>query len=244
MKMNIDLFTYSNMGARMLNEDSYGIKNDDKRCIAVLCDGLGGHNCGEVASQTAVKNIIEGIHQIKDIQADKLYDVLRIVNDGLVQQQIANPTLNGMRTTAVGCVIDEKGLHYFNSGDSRFYFFSNGTLSTMSKDHSVSQMSVELGEMSFDDIRFDVDRNKLLKVLGQSTSNEIGTIYRPITYKSGDAFLLCSDGFWEYVLEEEMEIDLSKADTAKEWIEFMIVRLLLKFSGNNDNFTVVGGIIK
>lgn len=242
--MNIDLFTYSNEGARPLNEDSYGVKNDENRCIAVLCDGLGGHNCGEVASQAAVKNIMEGISQIDELQADEIYNVLKIVNDGLVQQQIIKPEQKGMRTTAVGCIVDDKELTYFNSGDSRFYFFSNGALSTMTKDHSVSQMSVELGEMSFDDIRFDADRNKLLKVLGESTTNEVGTIYRPISYKSGDAFLLCSDGFWEYVLEEEMEIDLSKANTAKEWIEFMLVRLLLKFSGNNDNFTVVGGIIK
>lgn len=242
--MNIDLFTYSNTGSRPLNEDSFGIKNDENRCIAVLCDGLGGHNCGEVASQIAVKNILEGMSKIDELQADRIYNVLKIVNDGLVQQQIIKPEQKGMRTTAVGCIIDEKELNYFNSGDSRFYFFSNGTLSTMSKDHSVSQMSVELGEMSFDDIRFDADRNKLLKVLGGNTTNEVGTIYKPILYKSGDAFLLCSDGFWEYVLEEEMEIDLSKSNTAKEWIEFMTVRLLLKFNGNNDNFTVVGGIIK
>ncbi len=242
--MNIDLFSYSNMGARPLNEDSYGVKNDDDRCIAVLCDGLGGHNCGEVASQSAVKNILEGISQIETLEADKIYEILRIVNEGLVQHQITHPEFNGMRTTAVGCIVDKNELHYFNSGDSRFYFFSNGTLSCMSKDHSVSQMSVELGEMSFDNIRFDADRNKLLKVLGDNTSNEVGTIYRPIPYKSGDAFLLCSDGFWEYVLEEEMEIDLSKSNSAKEWIEFMLVRLLLKFNGNNDNFTVVGGIIK
>ena len=242
--MNIDLFSYSNMGARALNEDSYGVKNDSRRCIAVLCDGLGGHNCGEVASMIAVKNIIEGISQIGDLQADKIYNVLHTVNEGLVQQQIMKPELNGMRTTAVGCIIDNKELNYFNSGDSRFYFFSNGSLSCMSKDHSVSQMSVELGEMSFDDIRFDADRNKLLKVLGDSSNSDVGTIYRPIRYKSGDAFLLCSDGFWEYVLEEEMEIDLSKSKTAKEWIEFMVVRLLLKFNGSNDNFTVVGGIIE
>lgn len=242
--MNIDLFSYSNMGARALNEDSYGVKNGKNRCIAVLCDGLGGHNCGEVASLTAVKNIVEGISQIENLKADRIYNVLRKVNEGLVQQQITNPELSGMRTTAVGCIVDDKELHYFNSGDSRFYFFSNGTLSCMSKDHSVSQMSVELGEMSFDDIRFDADRNKLLKVLGDSTNSEVGTIYRPITYKRGDAFLLCSDGFWEYVLEEEMEIDLSKAKTAQEWIEFMLVRLLLKFNGNNDNFTVVGGIMR
>lgn len=242
--MNIDLFTYSDAGARPLNEDSYGVKNEANRCIAVLCDGLGGHNCGEVASQLAVKNIMEELSKIDELQTDKIYGVLNGVNNGLIQQQIVRPEQKGMRTTAVGCIVDEKEVTYFNSGDSRFYFFSNGTLSTMSKDHSVSQAFVESGEMSFNDIRFDEDRNKLLKVLGESTTNEIGTIYRPVMHKTGDAFLLCSDGFWEYVLEEEMEIDLSKAKTAKEWIEFMLVRLLVKFNGNNDNFTVVAGIIK
>ncbi|HIW58193.1 MAG TPA: protein phosphatase 2C domain-containing protein [Firmicutes bacterium] len=242
--MDIDIFTYSNIGSRPLNEDSFGIKNDDNRCVAVLCDGLGGYNCGEIASKTAVDNIIEGISKIVDLQADSIYNVLKFVNDGLLQQQIARPELSGMRTTAVGCIIDKTELNYFNSGDSRFYFFSNGALRAMSKDHSVSQMSVELGEMPFDNIRFDKDRNKLLKVLGDRANSDVGTIYRPLTYKSGDAFLLCSDGFWEYVLEEEMEIDLSKSNTAKEWIEFMLIRLLIKFNGNNDNFTVIGGIIK
>lgn len=242
--MNIDLFSYSNMGARPYQEDSYGIKNDENRCIAVLCDGLGGHNCGDVASKAAVKSILDNISQMERVQSDKLYTVLKLVNDGLVQQQIINPEQKGMRTTAVGCVIEKEELTYFNCGDSRFYFFSNGALSTMTKDHSVSQMSVELGEMSFSDIRFDADRNKLLKVLGEDTGNGVGSVYRPIPYKSGDAFLLCSDGFWEYVLEEEMEIDLSKSNTAKEWIEFMLVRLMLKFSSSNDNFTVLGGIIK
>lgn len=242
--MNIDLFTYSDMGARALNEDDFGVKNDVNRCVAVLCDGLGGHNCGEVASQNAVKDILNGIDFLESISAERVYNVIKTANDNLVRQQIAKPEQSGMRTTAVGCIVEPEALTYFNSGDSRFYFFSNGTLRTMSKDHSVSQMSVELGEMSFDDIRFDADRNKLLKVLGENTSNEVGTVYKPIPYKKGDAFLLCSDGFWEYILEEEMEIDLSKSETAKEWIEYMLVRLLLKFNGNNDNFTVVGGIIK
>lgn len=242
--MNIDLFTYTNVGARALNEDSCGVKKDSNRCIAVLCDGLGGHNCGEVASRYGVNNIIEGLSLMENVSSDKIYSIIKAVNNGLVQQQIANPEQNGMRTTAVGCVVDDEKLTYFNSGDSRFYFFSNGNLSTMTKDHSVSQMTVEMGEMTFDDIRFDADRNKLLKVLGENTEGEVGTVYNPIPYKKGDAFLLCSDGFWEYVLEEEMEIDLSKSETAKEWVEYMLVRLLLKFSSENDNFTVIGGIVK
>ena len=242
--MNIDLYTYSNPGSRPLNEDSYGVLNGENRCISVLCDGLGGHNCGEIASKAAVKSILDGVSQLKELKAENLYNILKMVNDGIVKQQMVNPDQKGMRTTAVGCIVENNFMTYFNSGDSRFYFFSNGTLNTMSKDHSVSQMSVELGEMTFDDIRFDADRNKLLKVLGENTTNDVGTVYRPIPVRSGDAFLLSSDGFWEYVLEEEMEIDLSKSATAKEWIEFMLVRLLLKYDGSNDNFTVVGGIIK
>lgn len=241
--MNLDLFTYSDMGARELNEDSYGVRNNNNRCIAVLCDGLGGHNCGEVASKIAVKNILQGISQIHKLNSKDIYNVLKIVNDGLVEQQNKNPEQSGMRTTAVGCVIENNKLTYFNSGDSRFYLFSGGTLEVMTKDHSVSQMSVELHSMTFDDIRHNPDRNKLLKVLGEATSNEVGTVYTPISCKKGDAFLLCSDGFWENVLEEEMEIDLSKSKTAKEWVEYMLVRLLLRFDGSNDNFTVIGGIV-
>ena len=242
--MNIDIYTYSNKGARPHNEDCCGVLKDKDRCVAVLCDGLGGHNCGEVASEFAVKFFLDKISKIPKIQADDIKSILKSVNDGLVQQQTINPEQKGMRTTAVGCIVENEVLTYFNCGDSRFYFFSNGTMTTMSKDHSVSQMSVEMGEMSFDDIRFDADRNKLLKVLGGNESKENGSVYAPITCKSGDAFLLCSDGFWEYVLEEEMEIDLSKSNSAKEWLEFMLVRLLLKFSDSNDNFTVVGGIVK
>lgn len=242
--MNIDLFAYSDKAQRELNEDSFGVKNERNRCVAVLCDGLGGHNCGEVASDFAVKNIVEGLSRIDSIRPEKIQAIIKMVNDGLVKFQQANPAQKGMRTTAVGCVLENKHLTYFNSGDSRFYYFSDGVLSTMSKDHSVSQMSVDMGEMSFDDIRFDVDRNKLLKVMGENNPAEVGTVYAPVECKKGDAFLLCSDGFWEYVLEEEMEIDLSKSRTAEEWINFMIIRLLLRMTGNNDNFTVVAGIIK
>jgi len=240
--MSLDLFYYTNMGGRELNEDSYGIRKLDNRVISVLCDGLGGHNCGEVASQIAVKNILEGITQINELESDKILNVLKIVNDGLVQQQISKPEQKGMRTTAVGCVVEKDNLTFFNSGDSRFYYFRNGSIYTMTRDHSVSQMSVEMGEMTFDEIRFDVDRNKLIKVLGESTTNEVGSVYPPIQYQPGDAFLLCSDGFWEYILEEEMEIDLSKSETAEEWIKFMVVRLLLKLTPENDNFTVICGI--
>lgn len=242
--MNISLFTYTNEGARPVNEDSLGFDNDGKNFYAVLCDGLGGHNRGEVASKLAVEEIMSGISKAEEINADSLFSIMHKANNAIINKQIEQPEYSGMRTTAVGCVINNKEISYFNCGDSRFYYFSDGNMTCMTKDHSVPQMKVELGEMTFDDIRFDADRNKLLKVLGVEVTSEIGSVYRPIAHKPGDAFLLCSDGFWEYVLEGEMEIDLSKSASAKEWIEYMLVRLLLKFDGTNDNYTVIGGIIE
>lgn len=242
--MNIDIFSYTDAGTRPLNEDYYGIKNNGERYTAVLCDGLGGHNCGEIASKTATENIISGINSLNIVNTEGIYNVLQTVNENLIKQQQVYPEFNGMRTTTVGFVIDKEKLYYFNVGDSRFYLFRNGMLYFMTKDHSVPQMSVELGEKSFDDIRFDPDRNKLLKVLGERCTDSVGTIYDYFQYRPGDAFLLCSDGFWEYVLEDEMEIDLSKSETAEDWVKYMLVRLFLKMQGNNDNYSVIGGIIK
>ncbi len=242
--MKLDLYTYSSKGARELNEDYCDKVGDDNRCILVLCDGLGGYDCGEVASKNAAKSLIDSIKQAPAVNDESLSEAMNTANDKLLDLQKKNPAQKGMRTTAVGCVLENETLRFFNCGDSRFYYFSNGALSAMSEDHSVPQMLVKTGDKSFDDIRFSADRNKLLSVLGQETDGtRPGTVYPPIACKPGDAFLLCSDGFWEYVLEEEMEIDLSKAQTAAQWCEFMLVRLLLKFSAENDNFTVMAGII-
>ena len=71
----------------------------------------------------------------------------------------------------------------------------------------------------------------------------MSTVYNTINLQPGDAFLLCSDGFWEYVLEEEMEVDLSKAGSAEDWADFMLVRLLNRVHGDYDNYTVVCGIV-
>ncbi len=242
--MKVDWYAYSGLGGRPLNEDAWDVKDNGKRCVAVLCDGLGGHNCGEIASETAVKTLIDGISKLNVIKPDKLYETVQRANDELLRLQTAKPELRGMRTTAVGCAVEGDIIYYFNSGDSRFYYFSGGRFRCMSRDHSISQMSVTLKSIDFDSIRSDRDRNKLLIVLGEKNTGSVGSIYKPENVKSGDAFLLCSDGFWEYVLEDEMEIDLSKAKDCREWIQFMLVRLLLRVNGDNDNFTAVGGIIR
>ncbi len=241
--MKADIFHYTNQGTRPINEDSFEITNKNGSYVVAVCDGLGGHECGEVASRSAARNIVSGVDFLENITVEGIQKVMVRINDFLMSKQNEKPEIKGMRTTAVACALRNNKIWYFNTGDSRIYIFRNGYLNSMSKDHSISQMTVDIGDMAFKEIRSDPDRNKLLKVLGQEISGDISTVYTPIDVQPGDAFLLCTDGFWEYVFEEEMEIDLSKSASAQEWVNFMLVRLLNRVEGDYDNYTVVAGII-
>lgn len=242
--MNVEFHSYTDIGAREINEDAYEIANSDGRGVFVLCDGLGGYESGEVASKMAAEGFADALSECPQVSRDGIEQIAHAVNGMLTEKQKEDPRCSSMRTTVVGCVLEGGRMLYFNVGDSRFYYFRNGTVYGMTKDHSVPQMEVELGELTFDKIRFDPDRNKLLRVLGEPRNTELCSVYGPINCQPGDAFLMCSDGFWEYVLEEEMEIDLSKSETPEEWVKYMLVRLFLRMNGSNDNYTLIGGMIR
>lgn len=235
---------YTNQGGRPNNED-YALYRADENGIGVwaLADGLGGHDSGEVASKLAAECIISAAEEKPDFSEPALLEMMHDVNRLILEQQKSRPELASMRTTAVAAFSDGVQMRYWNVGDSRFYYFKNGCLYHQSKDHTVSQVAVNLGEITTTQIRFHDDRNKLLKVLGNEPELKITALDDPIPLESGDAFLLCSDGFWEYIYETEMEIDLLKSADPKQWIEHMVRRLLLRVTGNNDNFTAVGVFI-
>lgn len=241
--MNIIAHSYTNKGGRDNNEDfcCYKIHND--KGVFVLADGLGGHNCGEVASRLAAEFVLTEAYKHDSYSDENLLRIMNNANDIVIQKQKENPHQKDMRTTIVAGFIDNEVFKYFNVGDSRLYYFKKGCLYTQTKDHSVSQIAVTMGDITLEQIRFHDDRNKLLKVLGNDESLNIRKLDAAITIEPDDAFLLCSDGFWEYIYEVEMEADLVKSDSPHQWIEHMIKRLLLRVTGNNDNFTVIAGFI-
>jgi len=238
--MNVKIATLSDIGGRSNNDDTVAVRQKENSAWVFVGDGLGGYAGGQMASEAAAKAVMDASHRGSLLIEARLAQTAAAANEAVCQVQ--REKKGNMKTTLVFLTIEDGRAKWMHVGDSRLYHFRNGLLVNQTIDHSVSQMSVEMGEMTFDEIRFDVDRNKLIKVLGESTTNEVGSVYPPIQYQPGDAFLLCSDGFWEYILEEEMEIDLSKSETAEEWIKFMVVRLLLKLTPENDNFTVICGI--
>ena len=140
-----------------------------------------------------------------------------------------------MKTTMVCLLIKGKCAMWAHVGDSRLYHFENDRLEFQTFDHSVSQMAVLRGEISGDEIRGHADRNKLLKALGREETISID-VSKKVDISSGEhAFLLCSDGFWEYVTEADMIKTLKASGTAEEWISKMVGILKKNAKLGNDN---------
>jgi len=241
--MKFDVYSYTNKGGRDYNEDFCGHLQDVGKGVFVIADGLGGHGHGEVASEIAVNYILNTAKSDLEIDDAYLLEIMNGANNAVINHQNSEPVYKNIRTTVAAAFFSEDVFKYFNVGDSRLYYFKNGCLYSQSKDHSVPQMAANMGEITTEEIRNHEDRSKLLKVLGDVENLNIKKIVQGVKIEKGDAFILCTDGFWEYVFETEMELDLLKSSSPKEWCEFMCKRLLRRVTGNNDNFTVLCGIM-
>lgn len=231
MSMMTDIAKYSFSGGRQINEDSVYAGNG----LYIVADGLGGHYGGEIASSAAV-SYMSGNYS-GDMSDSGIDALLEGANQAVCSLN------NGSHTTVAAAFLGGGKFRCANVGDSRVYYFRKNKVFTVTKDHSVCRAAVDMGEMSYEDIRFSEDRSRLLKVLGSEARLNLRTQYKPIQVMDGDAFLICSDGFWEYVHEREMEADLLKADSADSWARLMLKRQLLKARDEGDNYTVVCGII-
>ena len=148
-----------------------------------------------------------------------------------------------MKTTAVALCIRGCQAQWFHVGDSRLYHFYNGILAHYTCDHSVPQISVQLGEIARNEIPLHPDRSRLLRVLGSEENRP--DIVGPTELSAGrHAFLLCSDGFWEYLREEEIQLDLCKSASPEQWIGCLRVRGIKRKDNDADNNTAVAVFIE
>ncbi len=230
--MKIDFYSYSGLGGRPVNEDSYITGNG---CY-IVSDGLGGHDNGEVASGAAIRYIAENFAS-SDLSDERIGKLI------LGADEAVKRSGEGGKATLAAVFTDGDIIRVDNIGDSRVYYFRHGSISFRTKDHSVCQASVDMGEMTDMDVRSSADRSGLFKVLGDDTALKLPKPYDTIEPIDGDAFLICSDGFWENVYEAEMEADLLKAENARDWLTHMLKRHFLRARNEGDNFTAICGII-
>ena len=231
--MKLRAYAYTNRGGRDHNEDSLRFSAEDG--VFVLADGLGGHRCGEVASALAVDALCGGLAGPEAPDEEGLLALFRSANEEILRRQ-TQPGQEEMRTTAVALKIAGETAVWAHIGDSRLYRFRGGELAEVTKDHSVTYRKYLGGEISYMDVYHDDDRGRLLRVLGKEPCRpEAGRA----AVEPGDAFLLCSDGFWEFVYSEEMQADLCRAATPEDWAESMLLRHIRRTPPENDNFSLI-----
>lgn len=230
--------TLSSPGGRQVNEDAANCRllSDAQGCW-VVADGLGGHGGGDVASTLAVNTLIEAYQAKPEFSAEQLSTMLTMAHQALLQGQQDNDRLSAMRSTAVVLMLEGKQALWAHVGDSRLYYFAHGLIVQQTKDHSVPQVMVDAGDLNFEAIRHHEDRNRLTRSLGNNGKLRITVLEQALTINPGDAFLLCTDGFWEFVTESDMQDTLAKSGTPTAWLTAMESILLSRAPASHDNYT-------
>jgi serine/threonine protein phosphatase PrpC len=205
---------------------------------------LGGHELGEMASRLAVESLLNSFAQDKQLSIELLQSNMNRAHEVLINRQKSLAKQSGLKTTLVVLWADQTEIIWGHVGDSRLYIFHGGKICFQTKDHSLPQALVNSGEIKPDEIRFHEDRNRLLQVVGSKERYKPTLANTPYLYKDKDAFLLCTDGFWEYVTEPEMEADYAKSCSPEEWLKRMESRILSQAPQGNDNYSAIAVFVR
>lgn len=234
--MWLDYFTYTSKGGRAYNQDAVGVADTNGGAVCVVADGLGGHLHGEMASRCAVDTMLETAPCAAAEQISWLEDRIAQANEAIMSLQKQH---GNMKTTIVALTVQENQAAWAHVGDSRLYYLHNRAIEAYTEDHSVAYKKYLAGEITRPQIGTDEDQPSLLRALGNPTR------YQPVCFtpdhplEAFDGFLLCSDGAWEYLLDEEILVDFLKADCARTWAELLLLRIMERIPEDNDNLSII-----
>jgi serine/threonine protein phosphatase PrpC len=244
--MQLEMIVLSRAGGRTVNEDAAGFWSTPKACFCALSDGLGGHYGGEIASKLAVQHTLDWFHSTPECSREAIEEALRAANSAIIREQQRNLRLKHMRATAVVlCVNTNDSLAFWgHTGDSRLYCFRQARIVRQTRDHSVVQTMVDAGYLQPRELRTSPNRNKLISALGNGEKFEADVIPVPFRLLHDDVFLLCTDGVWEYVEEEEMEKLLAASASGSEWLKALENQVLARGHSGQDNYSAIAVLCK
>ncbi len=230
-------------GGRKYNEDYALFTAHNAYGCFLVADGLGGHHGGALAAKTACESFKEAFKKEPGVSAEQLKSYLNHSARALDDLQNKSVMQDTAKTTMVALLLGDGSASWAHVGDSRLYFFQEGSIVHQTRDHSLPQRLIDIGEIKPEQLRRHEDRNRLLRVFDGSKNCQFEPVRKPVAISSGNAFLLCTDGFWEYVLEPEMEVDLKTAVDPVDWLSRMESRLLPRVETNHDNYTALAVLI-
>ena len=218
---------------RPTNEDAARVAEEGSRVLAVVADGMGGHEAGEVAARLAVEAIWRGWTKQADPR-ESLLGSFRSAGEAIGRVVAAHPQLAGMGTTCTALAIQHGQAWLAHAGDSRAYLIRASAIYQLSEDHSMVMDQVRHGKLTREQARGHEDRNVLLRALGQAIRVEADAWEEPMAVRAGDRFVLCTDGLHDVVSDAEI---LATAALAPEAACAALVNLA-RTRGGHDNITV------
>ena len=235
---------------RAANQDDFVIRKcSDDTIIAVVCDGMGGANGGNIASAEATAAFMRILDEAEretpsffGVQEEKLFDLLTAAVDeaniSVYDLSADDPSLTGMGTTLVGCIISGDNLYVVNVGDSRLYVFHGDGFEQISHDHSYVQMLVDMGKLSAEEARKAKYKNLITRAVGTERTVTSDVFAAEICH--GDTVVLCSDGLTNLVDPEEIAAEVaSAAETGDLQTACENLIALANERGGLDNITAV-----
>lgn len=244
LKPGIETASLTDLGRqRSNNEDSYLYWEPDsdeeflrKGRLAVIADGMGGYEGGQEASRLAV----ETVRQVYDhaFSADPqatLLEALESAHQSIQRYAVEHPQFYGMGTTCTALAIVGRQLHFAHVGDSRLYHIRGETVSRLTRDHSYVGRLVESGIVRSEDAESHPQRHILTAALGSGRNVVPHAPDGPFLLEAGDRLVLCTDGLWGLVGDQELASIVKSAPPNEAC--FRLVKMALE-RGGPDNITV------
>jgi serine/threonine protein phosphatase PrpC len=244
-KPGLEAASLSDVGLlRDNNEDSFLFWEPDsdaefrrKGRLAIVADGMGGYEGGQEASRIAVETV-RHIYD-RDFDGDPqrtLLNAFQAAHESIQRYALEHPQFHGMGTTCTALSLIDHHLYFAHVGDSRLYLVRPDTVSRLTRDHSYVGRLVESGIVRSEDAESHPQRHILTAALGSGHEVTPHVPDQPVSISDGDTLILCTDGLWSVVTEQELA-NISRANSPTDTCQ-KLVRLALE-RGGPDNVTVI-----
>ena len=252
LRGKLELICQTDVGQVRDHNEDY-VSSEDHLGLAVLADGMGGLNAGEVASSMSVHLLMDELRSYQEgnstieaelgsdddglpLKARVVERAIEKANSAVFHVSQTQPHCQGMGTTIVASLFHDNKVVVGHIGDSRMYRFRDNKLEQVTKDHSFVQELIDKGLYTKDEARISSKKNVVTRALG--VSPDVDVEVHEYKVKPGDIYLMCSDGLTDLVQDKDIEttfreLSSSLGATANHLVE------LANASGGKDNISVV-----
>ena len=245
--MKLDFFAVTMKGKKSIeNEDSFALPDSNatelsykinlrrKGYFFIVCDGMGGHNSGEVASELTSSWLMKDYYTSSALFSS-LPEMIKKTNQKLFELSKKHEQYKNMGTTLVSLLIKRKEALVHNVGDSRCYVYANNKLKQITEDHSEVWELYEKGLIEKDDILTSARKNILTQAIGLKEKLEINNYI--VTLPAEYIFLLCSDGVSDVIKDSDLESVIKNSLNLKDCADTLMKTSIS--NGSKDDITIL-----